>query len=318
MMKYRRRIFVGMAYFGLMFTSVFAVDLPDGLMIQRLEHQLELQTARELVATAFDEALERAVTAKDSAKSLKFLEGKKRFQRENLLPSDAALNEAVVAYSERRRAADEKLLTEWKRMILEAETAADKELVANLKKELEAFVKDQGGQISAGQAKLQQANSLEARSRKICESLSKVITGHDEIVATLSKNKSSLNPPKVGPLLDEEANKILKGQTWGVTCRIVSIKRAFGQNGRYQLEIEPPVEIETVASEWRASPVWTVALTQEKAEKVRKGDWLEISGTPRFELDSGGFFTRIFQSKLASQVYTGIYLHNSRSTIRHQ
>ena len=167
MMKYRRRIFVGMAYFGLMFTSVFAVDLPDGLMIQRLEHQLELQTARELVATAFDEALERAVTAKDSAKSLKFLEGKKRFQRENLLPSDAALNEAVVAYSERRRAADEKLLTEWKRMILEAETAADKELVANLKKELEAFVKDQGGQISAGQAKLQQANSLEARSRKI-------------------------------------------------------------------------------------------------------------------------------------------------------
>ena len=137
-------------------------------------------------------------------------------------------------------------------------------------------------------------------------------------MATLSKNKSSLNPPKVGPLLDEEANKILKGQTWGVTCRIVSIKRAFGQNGRYQLEIEPPVEIETVASEWRASPVWTVALTQEKAEKVRKGDWLEISGTPRFELDSGGFFTRIFQSKLASQVYTGIYLHNSRSTIRHQ
>ena len=301
---------------GLLFGQMPPADPAETLQRLQLEHQVEIFAAREKLSIEFDDAVQAVVRKNDQTAALTLLEGKRKFLQENLLPGDAALSNAVVDYASARRTADAKLTAEGKRLL---DVVADVKLASDMKQKLDIYLKDGAAQMATAQSRVQNANAVQARATRICDSLSKIISAHDELVERLSKAKSSLNKPNLAQSLEDEANKILRGQTWTLTCRIVSIQESSGQKGRYDLKVEPPMETASVSGSWQTPTQRQVVLQREQAEKVQAGDWLEITATPVCRKHTNfGTFSRQFRSQLDGGLQMSVAMHNERTTVRHQ
>ncbi len=300
---------------GLLLGQMPPADPAETLQRLQLEHQVEIFAAREKLSIEFDDAVQAVVRKNDQTAALTLLEGKRKFLQENLLPGDAALSNAVVDYASARRAADAKLSAEGKKLF---DATVDVKLASDLRQRLDVYLKDGAAHMATAQSRVQQANAVQARATRICDSLSKIIATHDDLVERLSKVKSSLNKPSVGDAFVDEANKLLRGQSWTLTCRIISIHSVPSQKGRYELQIEPPLETASVAGEWRTDASWKVALQREQAEKIEAGDWLEITATPVFARDSAGMFNRFFRTKQGALISGSIVMHNARTNVRRQ
>ena len=308
---------ISLHFFSLAADFVAAEETTPNLTIAQLRYELAMRNAKDGLFLAIDQQLESALSKGDIELARSHVVAKLKFTTENLIPTDNYLREASVLFATARRSADLELVTAWRTEIEAAEKSGNSELIAKLKRDMEEFIQREKGQIAAAQIRLEQASGLEARSKKICDTLQKLVAKHSEVMEDAKKRNSGLNKVNSQKLFMEEANRLLKGERWTVNCRITEIKPSH-QVGYYVLGIEPAIEISSLSSEWRSRISWSVALTRERAERVQPGDTLEISGSPVFAEGNQGLVSRPFSTLESFPASYTVALNNARTNVQHQ
>ncbi len=287
------------------------------LTIAKLQHQVAVLKAKEELTTVIDAQVQVALAKDNSELALRLLEAKDKLIRDRLLPTDNALREAAAKYAEVQRTADARIAAIYASAIKVAEQLQGQAAAEALKSELKEFLNAELGLKAGAQSRLQEAAAFEARTKKICDSLQQLVKLRDQVMDDVKRQSDALTKLNPEKMFLERANKLLKSETWTVTCRITSIKPYPSKQGVYVVEIEPPQEAASMIAEWKATPAWTVSLTRERAMRVKAGDTLEISGAPTFFAgQQGRILMRSFD--LSYGQYYSVGLVNSKATVRHQ
>lgn len=212
---------------------------------------------------------------------------KEAWTQYNTLPKSANLSIGVKRYLDGRRAASAELNQSYKAAIaaytkqikLEQATAIEKELTDFIVKEKEVLAPPGGVVADAnnGQGKKEADNQVaEEKSFNFAEFIEKMQESVDQVAA---ENTSVKRDAAYRALLDR-LDKELRTKTLAFHFPISDIEKDR-YHSEYALTLDVPKELNDVAGQYRRLGYLRLAISEEDAAKINKGDLFVISGMGR-------------------------------------